>query len=135
MLRRCASRPPTEERLGEAVREGAVNTKDKDGKDEKKELNICLTHHERLDGNTGMVLVSAAVRADRGPGQADFMVMVPLGMLLPAGHARRDLPQGAVGEGAEEREDRRDQDSEGRSSSSYTLCHPAGCTAEMEATA
>src|SRR6185295_4523351 len=37
------------------------NTKDKDGKDVKNEKNICLTHHERLDGNTGMVMVSAAI--------------------------------------------------------------------------
>src|SRR5204863_505617 len=29
-------------------------TKDKDGKDAKKDVNICLTHHERLDGNSGM---------------------------------------------------------------------------------
>ena len=36
--------------------------KDKDGKDQKEEKNLCLTHHERLDGNTGMVLVSAAIR-------------------------------------------------------------------------
>ena len=53
-------------RLGEAVRKGNGHAKDKDGKDEKKELNICLTHHERLDGNTGMVLVSAAVRQVEG---------------------------------------------------------------------
>ena len=50
----------------------------------KKDLNICLTHHERLDGNTGMVLVSAAC-AGRRPGQAAFMVMVPLGMVLQPG--------------------------------------------------
>src|ERR1044072_2614424 len=30
------------------------NTKDKDGKEVKNEKNICLTHHERLDGNTGI---------------------------------------------------------------------------------
>ena len=40
--------------------------KDKDGKDVKEEKNICLTHHERLDGNSGMVLVSAAIRQVEG---------------------------------------------------------------------
>ena len=59
--------------------------KDKDGKEEKKELNICLTHHERLDGNTGMVLVSAAVRQVQGQDKQHFMLMVPLGMMLQAG--------------------------------------------------
>jgi hypothetical protein len=39
--------------------------KDKNGEEEKKDRNICLTHHERLDGNTGMVLVSAAGRLNR----------------------------------------------------------------------
>src|ERR1700741_3672198 len=47
--------------------------KDKDGKEEKKEINICLTHHERLDGNTGMVLVSAAVRQVEGQDKQHFM--------------------------------------------------------------
>src|SRR6185436_8167482 len=41
-------------------------TKNKEGKEEKKEINICLTHHERLDGNSGMVLVSAALRQVEG---------------------------------------------------------------------
>ncbi|HEU0159330.1 MAG TPA: hypothetical protein VFR00_08445, partial [Hyphomicrobiaceae bacterium] len=59
--------------------------KTKDGKDEKKDLNICLTHHERLDGNSGMVLVSAAVRQVEGQDKQAFMVMVPLGMMLQAG--------------------------------------------------
>ena len=59
--------------------------KTKDGKDEKKDLNICLTHHERLDGNSGMVLVSAAVRQVEGQDKQAFMVMVPLGMMLQPG--------------------------------------------------
>ena len=29
-----------------------------DGKEVREERAICLTHHERLDGNTGMVLIS-----------------------------------------------------------------------------
>ena len=61
------------------------SVKDKDGKEEKKDLNICLTHHERLDGNTGMVLVSAAMRQIEGQDKQHFMVMVPLGMLIQPG--------------------------------------------------
>jgi hypothetical protein len=37
-------------------------SKDKNGKDEKKPVNICLTYHEPFDDNSGMVLMSAAVR-------------------------------------------------------------------------
>src|SRR5262245_47502921 len=48
--------------------------KTKDGRDEKKDLNICLTHHERLDGDSGMVLVSAAVRQVEGQDKQAFLV-------------------------------------------------------------
>jgi invasion protein IalB len=82
----------------------------------KKELNVCLTHHERLDGNTGMVLVSAAIRKVEGQDKEALMVMVPLGMALPPG----------VQVKVDEKEPVKLQ---------FTLCHAAGCTAEGEATA
>lgn len=83
--------------------------------DPKKELNVCLTHHERLDGNTGMVLVSAAIREVEGQDKKALMVMVPLGMALPPG------VQVKVDEGEPVK-------------LQFTLCHAAGCTAEGEAT-
>lgn len=83
--------------------------------DPKQELNVCLTHHERLDGNTGMVLVSAAVREVEGQDKKALMVMVPLGMALPPG------VQVKVDEGEAVK-------------LQFTLCHAAGCTAEGEAT-
>jgi invasion protein IalB len=61
------------------------NRKGKDGKDIKEEKNICLTHHERLDGNTGAVLVSAAIREVDGSDKKSLMIMVPLGMAIPPG--------------------------------------------------
>jgi invasion protein IalB len=81
----------------------------------KKELNVCLTHHERLDGNTGMVLVSAAIRKVEGQDKEALMVMVPLGMALPPG----------VQVKVDDKEPVKLQ---------FTLCHAAGCTAEGEAT-
>ena len=107
-------------------------TKDKDGKEEKKELNICLTHHERLDGNTGMVLVSAAVRQVEGQDKQHFMVMVPLGMMLQAGMRATLYPKDAW-----EKVQKNEQVDESKLKAiklAYTLCHPAGCTAEIEAT-
>ena len=55
-------------------------TKGKDGKDEKKEVNICVTMHERINGDTGMVMLSAGVRQIKGEGQdkQHFVVMVSL---------------------------------------------------------
>lgn len=83
--------------------------------EEGKELDVCLTHHERIDGNSGRVLVSAAIREVEGQDQKSLMVMVPLGMALPAGvQAKID-----GGEPIKLK---------------YTLCHVGGCTAETEAT-
>lgn len=80
----------------------------------KEELDVCLTHHERLDGNSGRVLVSAAIREVQGQDKKALMVMVPLGMALPPGI------QVKVDEGEAIK-------------LQYTLCHAAGCTAETEA--
>jgi invasion protein IalB len=83
--------------------------------DPKKELNVCLTHHEQLESTTGMVLVSVAIRHIEGQDKEGLMVMVPLGMQLRPGVLVKfddgdpiNLP--------------------------FTLCHPMGCTAEIEAT-
>jgi invasion protein IalB len=83
--------------------------------EEGKTLNVCLTHHERIDGNTGRVLVSAAMRQVEGQDQRTMMVMVPLGMALPAG----------VQVKIDENEPIKLR---------YTICHIGGCTAEVEAT-
>lgn len=106
--------------------------KDKDGKDQKEEKNLCLTHHERLDGNTGMVLVSAAIREVEGQDKPSLMVMVPLGMALPPGirAAIYTKEQWAAAAKNEKIDDKALKPIELK----YSLCHPAGCTAETEAT-
>jgi invasion protein IalB len=112
---------------------GAAITKQKDGKEERQELDICLTHHERLDGNTGMVLVSAAVRQISGQDKQHFMVMVPLGMLLQPGMRATLYPKDQW-ELAQKNE-KVDESKLKPIKLAYTLCHPAGCTAETEASA
>ncbi len=109
------------------------NTKDKDGKEVKNEKNICLTHHERLDGNTGMVMVSAAIREVEGADKKSMMVMVPLGMALPPGlraaiYTKEQWAQAAKNEKIDEKALK-------PLTLRYSLCHAAGCTAEVEATA
>lgn len=106
--------------------------KDKDGKDVKEEKNLCLTHHERLDGNTGMVLVSAAIREVEGQDKLALMVMVPLGMAIPPGirAAVYTKEQWAAAAKNEKVDDKTLKPIELK----YSLCHPAGCTAETEAT-
>lgn len=107
-------------------------TKNKEGKDEKKEINICLTHHERLDGNSGMVLVSAALRQVEGQDKLHFMVMVPLGMLIQPGMRAAIYPKD-LWEKVQKNE-KIDENKVKGIKLGFTLCHPAGCTAEVEAT-
>jgi invasion protein IalB len=109
-------------------------TKDKDGKDEKKKVNICLTHHERLD-DSGNVLFSAALRQIEGQDKQHFMLMVPLGMLIKPGMHVMIYPKDLwasiqTNQGINESDESRLQSL----TLAYTLCHPAGCTAEVEAT-
>ncbi|MEQ8825345.1 MAG: invasion associated locus B family protein [Filomicrobium sp.] len=105
---------------------------DKDGKKKEEQKEICLTHHERLDGNTGMVLVSAAVRKIAGSDRQSLMVMVPLGMAIPAG-VRAAVYTPAQWERAAKNEKIDDKELK-PFELKYSLCHPAGCTAEAEAT-
>ena len=106
-----------------------VLVKDKDNKDVKAEKNICLTHHERLDGNTGMVLVSAAVRNVEGSDKQHLMIMVPLGMAIQPGlkAALYDKDQWAKAQKNEKVEDAK----LATIPLKFSLCHPAGCTAEI----
>ncbi len=111
---------------------GTAVTKQKDGKEDKKEIDICLTHHERLDGNTGMVLVSAAVRQVTGQDKQALMVMVPLGMLLQPGMRANIYPKDQWE--LVQKNEKVDESKIKGLQLAYTLCHPAGCTAETEAT-
>ena len=80
-----------------------------------------------------MVLVSAAVRQVEGQDKQAFMVMVPLGMMLQPG-MRATLYPKDMWEKAQKNE-KVDEAKLKPLSLAYTLCHPAGCTAETEATA
>lgn len=106
--------------------------KDAEGKEVKEEKDICLTHHERLDGNSGMVLVSAAIRQVEGAEKEHLMVMVPLGMALPPGlkaavYTKEQWEKAAKNEKVDDK-DLKPIDLK------FSLCHPSGCTAEVEAT-
>lgn len=105
---------------------------DKDGKEKIEEKNICLTHHERLDGNTGMVLVSAAIREVEGQPKPHLMVMVPLGMAIPPGLRAAVYTKDQWAKVS--KNEKIDEKALKPIELKYSLCHPAGCTAETEAT-
>ncbi len=104
---------------GEAAAAGDENAWvklcEKSAETENKE--ICLTHHERLDGNSGMVLVAAAVRKIEGEEKEQLLVRLPtaIALAIPAGVQIR------VDEGTP-------------ISLNYTLCYATSCQAETEMT-
>jgi invasion protein IalB len=110
---------------------GQTVSKDKDGKEVKQDLKICMTMHERLDGNSGMTVVSAAVRKVEGQDKLFFMIMVPTEVVLKPGMRATFIPpdlwdKAVKGEQVDEKrlkEYRLD----------YTICHPGGCNAEIDA--
>ena len=106
--------------------------RDKEGKPTREQRNICLTHHERLDGNTGLVLVSAAFRQVEGEEKQHLMIMVPLGMAIGPG-LRATIYNADLWDKIQKNEKFDDSKLE-PIKFNYTLCHPAGCTAEIEAT-
>ncbi len=106
--------------------------KDKEGKEVRQEKNICLTHHERLDASTGMVLISAAIRDIEGADKKHLMVMLPLGMAIPPGMQAGIYPAD-LWEKIQKNE-KVDDSKIQPVKLQYTLCHAAGCTAEVEAT-
>lgn len=106
--------------------------KDKDNKDVREEKSICLTHHERLDGNTGQVIVSAAIREVEGQDKKSLMIMVPLGMAVPFGvraavYTKEQWEKVSKNENIDEKALKPIE-------LKYSLCHGAGCTAEVDAT-
>ena len=62
-----------------------------------------------------------------------LMVMVPLGMALPPGiSAPRSIPRSSGPQAA--KNEKIDEKTLKPIELKYSLCHPAGCTAEIEAT-
>lgn len=111
---------------------GAVMVKDKDGKDQREEHSLCLTHHERIDAASGMVLVSAALRQVDGGKDPLLMVMVPLGMALPPGLQVGVYPKDMWDK--IQKGEKVDDSKLVPIKMNYILCHSAGCTGEIAAT-
>jgi invasion protein IalB len=77
---------------------------------------ICISHHERLDPNTGAPIVSAAIRVIEGEAKPRLLVTVPLGMAIPPGVQMKI------------------DDQKEPVALKYTFCLPNGCTAEVDTT-
>jgi invasion protein IalB len=105
--------------------------KGKDGKEEKKELNLCITMHERLD-QTGNTIVSAALRQIEGQDKQVFMIMVPPLVFLQPGLRATFFPKDLWEQAL--KNEKVDEAKLKMVQIAFTACHPGGCNAEMEAT-
>ena len=107
----------------------------KDGKEEKQDLNICLTQNEALYANSGKVRYSAAIRQIDGQAKQHLMVTVPLGMTLRSGMRATVFPKD-IWEKTQKNEKlgKIDEAKLKPLTLVYTQCHPAGCDSELETT-
>lgn len=88
--------------------------KDPNSKAKPVKKKLCLVRHETLDGRTGLVVVSAAIRIIEGQKINRLIVQVPLGVSIRAG----------ISVGIDDHPEYR---------FAYMFCHTEGCTAEAEA--
>ena len=111
---------------------GQFPAKDKDGKDTVEEHSICLTHHERIDAQSGIVLVSAAIRSVDESKNPLLMVMLPLGMAIPPG-----MQVGVYSKDMWDKIQKNEKVDDSKLTPikvPFILCHSAGCTGEVDAT-
>jgi serine/threonine protein kinase len=100
---------------------------------ERKVVKTCITHHERLDGNTGAVMVSAALGQMEGRAAQHLMVMVPPGVNQSAG-LRLDIYPQELWERAQKGQSV-DESRLYHLNLNYGICNRQGCAAETEANA
>jgi invasion protein IalB len=115
---------------------GTLTAKDKEGKEQKKEVNICHTLAERIDANSGMVIVSAGlnqVKVDAEEKQI-FRIILPLGVVLPAGVGVTFFPKDLWAK--IEKNEKLEKGDESKLKSlkmGFLFCNVIGCHIEVEA--
>jgi invasion protein IalB len=116
-------------------RQYTASAKNKDGKEESQNLNICLTKNETIYILSGKMRSSAAIRQIDGDPKLHLMVTVPLEMNLRSGLRATVFPKDIW-----ERTQKGTQISKADEAKLkplalvYTQCTPAGCDGEIEAT-
>jgi invasion protein IalB len=98
----------------------------------QKERSICHTHHERLDAQSGTVMISAAIREIEGADKKVLMIMLPLGMSIQPGVQIGLYPPDMWA--SIQKGDTVDDSKIEPLKMMFTLCHVAGCSAELDAT-
>jgi invasion protein IalB len=115
---------------------GFLTAKDKEGKEQKKDLNICHTLAERINATTGMVIVSAGlnqIKVDKDEKQV-FSMILPLGAVLPVGASLTFCPKDVWAK--IEKNEKLEKADEAKVKSvkmGFQYCSHVGCHVEVEA--
>jgi invasion protein IalB len=96
------------------------------------ETPVCLTYHERLDGDSGAVIVSAGIRQREGYDGTDLVIMLQKGMqtapgIMAAVYSKAQWQLAEKGKPINEHELRPFK-------LKFSQCKDDGCSAEMKAT-
>ena len=102
--------------------------------EEKKDVSVCWTHHARIDGKSGTMIVAAALRQIEGQDKEHLLVWMPAGTQVQAGLRAtvfaRDIWKKLQTKGTIERS----EEAEGKELKfGNAFCHAAGCTVEIGA--
>jgi invasion protein IalB len=113
----------------------ATRSPDSFGKEREIGQQTCLTYHERMDGNTAMVIIAVGVRSIQGQHSQQFTFTVPAGMQLQPGTRATFFPQDLWDKAQKNVKIEKDDEARLRTMNfPYARCQSNGCTVETEAT-
>lgn len=117
-----------------------VKGKDKDGKEQTRDVDACVTLTEQIHPENGMVMVSAKYHQIKIDGQEkqSFQLTVPLGVVLPAGLGVTVFPKDLWDKLLKSEKLEKADEEKLKAATvplTYTFCGQLGCNAEIEANA
>jgi invasion protein IalB len=117
-----------------------VKGKDKDGKEQTRDVDACVTLTEQIHPENGMVMVSAKYHQVKIDGQEkqSFQLTVPLGVVLPAGLGVTVFPKDLWDKLLKSEKLEKADEEKLKAATvplTYTFCGQLGCNAEIEANA
>jgi invasion protein IalB len=103
--------------------------------EENKDVGICLTHHVRVDGKSGTMIVAAALRQIEGQDKEHFLVTMPPGTQVQTGLRATVFPTDIWKKLRTKGTIERSDEADGKELKlDNAFCHATGCTGEIEAT-
>jgi len=130
-----APTPPQPSAWVKVCEKATATSRSSKSNEEKKDVSICLTHHTRIDGNSGSLIVAAALRQIEGRDKEHLLVTMPLGTQVQTGLRAIVFPTDIWKKRQTKGTIERSEETEGKELKlGNAFCHATGCTGEIEAT-